>query len=86
MHAPLIHEINKLKKEKKIAILSHNYQTPEIFHCVSDSVGDSLKLAYEARYSNAETIIVCGVHFMAETAKILSPDKNVLIPDMRAGC
>ena len=85
-HAPLIHEINKLKKERNIAILTHNYQTPEIFHCVSDIVGDSLKLAYEARDSKAETIIVCGVHFMAETAKILSPNKNVLIPDMRAGC
>ena len=85
-HAPLIQEINKLKKERNIAILTHNYQTPEIFHCVSDIVGDSLKLAYEARDSKAETIIVCGVHFMAETAKILSPNKNVLIPDMRAGC
>ena len=85
-HAPLIHEINKLKRKKNIAILTHNYQTPEIFHCVSDIVGDSLKLAYEARDSKAETIIVCGVHFMAETAKILSPDKNVLIPDIRAGC
>ena len=85
-HAPLIHEINKLKKERNIAILAHNYQTPEIFHCVSDIVGDSLKLAYEARDSEADTIIVCGVHFMAETAKILSPNKKVLIPDMRAGC
>ncbi len=85
-HAPLIYEINRLKKEKNIAILTHNYQTPEIFYCVSDIVGDSLKLAYEARDSNADTIIVCGVHFMAETAKILSPNKNVLIPDTRAGC
>jgi len=85
-HAPLIHEINKLKKERNIAILTHNYQTPEIFHCVSDIVGDSLKLAYEARDCDADTIIVCGVHFMAETAKILSPKKNVLIPDTRAGC
>ena len=85
-HAPLIHKILKLKKEKNIAILTHNYQTPEIFHCVSDIVGDSLKLAYEARDSKADTIILCGVHFMAETAKILSPEKTVLIPDMRAGC
>ena len=85
-HAPLIHEINILKKEKNAVILTHDYQTPEIFHCVSDIVGDSLKLAYEARDSKADTIIVCGVHFMAETAKILSPNKKVLIPDMRAGC
>ena len=85
-HAPLIYEINRLKKEKNIAILTHNYQTPEIFHCVSDIVGDSLKLAYEARDSKADTIVLCGVHFMAETAKILSPEKNVLIPDERAGC
>ena len=85
-HAPLIHEILKLKQERNITILTHNYQTPEIFHCVSDIVGDSLKLAYEARDSSADTIILCGVHFMAETAKILSPNKTVLIPDDRAGC
>ena len=85
-HAPLIYGINRLKKEKNVAILTHNYQTPEIFHCVSDIVGDSLKLAYEARDSKADTIVLCGVHFMAETAKILSPEKNVLIPDERAGC
>ena len=85
-HAPLIHEILKLKQEKNITILTHNYQTPEIFHCVSNIVGDSLKLAYEARESEADTIILCGVHFMAETAKIVSPHKTVLIPDLRAGC
>ena len=84
--ARLIYELYRLKNEKYIAILTHNYQTPEIFHCVSDIVGDSLKLAYEARDSKADTIVLCGVHFMAETAKILSPEKNVLIPDERAGC
>ena len=85
-HAPLIHEINKLKKEHNIAILAHNYQTPEIFHCVADVVGDSLKLAYASKEVDAETIILAGVHFMAESAKLISPEKKILIPDMRAGC
>ena len=76
-NAPYLYKINRIKKDKNAVFLTHNYQTPEIFHCVSDIVGDSLKLAYEARDSEADTIIVCGVHFMAETAKILSPKKKV---------
>ncbi|MBX7247944.1 MAG: quinolinate synthase NadA [Caulobacteraceae bacterium] len=86
MHAPLIAEINRLKREKDAVILAHNYMTPEIFHGVGDYVGDSLGLAREAARSNARTIIQAGVHFMAETSKILCPDKRVLIPDPRAGC
>jgi|TARA_B100001094_G_scaffold326935_1_gene384055 quinolinate synthase len=85
-HAPLIHEILKLKKERNVAILAHNYQTPEIFHCVADVVGDSLKLAYASREIEAQTIVLAGVHFMAESAKLISPEKKILIPDMRAGC
>ncbi len=84
--APTIHAINKLKAERNAVILAHNYQTPEIFHCVADIVGDSLQLAQEAAKSDAEVIVQCGVHFMAETSKILCPDKTVLIPDSRAGC
>ena len=86
VHAPLIAEINRLKQEKNAVILGHNYMTPEIFHCVSDFTGDSLALAREAARTDAAVIVQAGVHFMAETSKILSPEKTVLIPDMRAGC
>ena len=84
--AKLISEINALKKERDAVILAHNYMTPEIFHGVGDYVGDSLGLAKEAARSDAKVIVQAGVHFMAETSKILSPDKMVLIPDLRAGC
>ncbi|WP_332774225.1 quinolinate synthase NadA [Phenylobacterium sp.] len=86
LQAPLIAEINRLKREKNAVILAHNYMTPEIFHGVGDYVGDSLGLAKEAAKSDAKIIVQAGVHFMAETSKILSPDKTVLIPDLRAGC
>jgi len=85
-HAPLIAEINRLKREKHAVILAHNYMTPEIFHGVGDFVGDSLGLAREAARSDAKIIVQAGVHFMAETSKVLCPEKTVLIPDLRAGC
>lgn len=84
--APYIHEINRLKKEKNAVILAHNYMTPDIFFGVGDIVGDSLKLAQEAAKTEADIIVQCGVHFMAETSKVLCPDKKILIPDMKAGC
>jgi quinolinate synthase len=85
-YAPLIAAINRLKKQKGAVILAHNYMTSEIFHCVGDFRGDSLQLAREAARTDAKIIVQAGVHFMAETSKILAPEKTVLIPDLRAGC
>jgi len=86
IHAPLIDKINELKKEKNAIILAHNYQTPEIYHGVADIAADSLALAVEAAKTSADKIIMCGVHFMAETAKLMNPTKKVFLPDMQAGC
>ncbi len=85
-HAPYVDAINRLKAQRNAVILAHNYQTPEIFHCVADIVGDSLALARRAVDAEADVIVLAGVHFMAETAKLLNPEKTVLIPDARAGC
>jgi quinolinate synthase len=86
VHAQDIHAIMTLKRARNAIVLAHNYQTPEIFHCVADFVGDSLALARQAMEAAAEVIVLAGVHFMAETAKLLNPEKTVLIPDLRAGC
>jgi quinolinate synthase len=86
VHAPLLAAINALKRTRNAVVLAHNYMTPEIFYGVGDFSGDSLALAREAAQTNAKVIVQAGVHFMAETSKILCPDKIVLTPDVRAGC
>ncbi len=86
VHLPYIDAIRSLKSLRRAVVLAHNYQSPEIFHGIADVCGDSLALAQRAADSSADVIVLCGVHFMAETAKILSPDKTVLIPDSDAGC
>ncbi|MCR8548994.1 quinolinate synthase NadA [Salipiger sp. P9] len=86
IHAPYVEAINRLKTERNAVILAHNYMTPQIYHGIADVVGDSLQLAIEATRVEADVIVQCGVHFMAETSKILNPAKTVLIPDMEAGC
>ncbi len=86
VHAPYVQAINDLKRVRRAIILAHNYQTPEIFHGVADLTGDSLALAQAAARTDADVIVLCGVHFMAETAKVLNPEKTVLIPDPAAGC
>ncbi len=86
VHAPLIAAIDDLKRRRNAVVLAHNYQTPEIFHGVADLTGDSLALARQAASSDADVIVLAGVHFMAETAKLLNPDRTVLIPDRQAGC
>ena len=86
LHAPYVAAINELKRQRNAIVLAHNYQTPEIFHGVADLNGDSLALAQMATDTAAEVIVLAGVHFMAETAKLLNPEKTVLIPDPAAGC
>jgi quinolinate synthase len=85
-HAPYVAAIEQWKRRRNAVVLAHNYQTPEIFHGIADITGDSLALAQQGARTDAEVIVLCGVHFMAETAKILSPEKTVLIPDLEAGC
>lgn len=84
--SPIIDEIERLKRERNAIVIAHNYMTPDIFHGAADLTGDSLALARMAAETEADVIVMAGVHFMAETAKIISPDKTVLIPDLRAGC
>jgi quinolinate synthase len=86
IHAPYVAAINRLKRERNAVILAHNYQVPEIFYTVADIVGDSLALAMQAAKTQADVIVLSGVHFMAETAKLVNPSKTVLVPDLKAGC
>jgi quinolinate synthase len=86
IYAPIIADIERLKQERDAIVLAHNYMTPDIFHGVADLAGDSLQLARMAAETDASVIVMAGVHFMAETAKILSPERTVLIPDAKAGC
>ncbi len=86
LYAPYVARIETLKRERGAIVLAHHYQSQEIYRCVADFVGDSLALAQMAAATDAQTIVMCGVHFMAETAKLLSPDKVVLLPDLEAGC
>ncbi len=86
LHAPFVAAINRLKRERNAVILARNYQVPEIFYTVADIVGDSLALAMNAARTDADVIVLCGVHFMAETAKLVNPGKTVLVPDLKAGC
>jgi quinolinate synthase len=86
VHAPYVADIAEWKRRRNAVVLAHNYQTPEIFHGIADITGDSLALAQQGARTDADVIVLCGVHFMAETAKILSPEKTVLIPDLEAGC
>jgi quinolinate synthase len=86
MLAPLIEEIEELKQQRNAVVIAHNYMTPDIYHSVADIVGDSLNMARDGAATDADVIVLAGVHFMAETAKILSPEKTILIPDLAAGC